>query len=85
MLYEVITYYAAHVDPTASERSAERVESFKSDFGDADIYGDIRVTALGAGPVAPDGSVDVVLTFRNVHNWMNAGKAQEYFDSYNFV
>jgi len=75
-------YYAAHVDPAASERSAERVAQFKSDFGDADIYGDVRVTALGADDIAPEGSADVVLTFRNVHNWMSAGKAQDYFNSF---
>ncbi|MCB2112055.1 MAG: class I SAM-dependent methyltransferase [Parvularculaceae bacterium] len=75
-------YYAAHVDPAANERSAARVESFRTDFADADIYGDVRVTALGAGALAPDGSADAVLTFRNVHNWLIAGKAQKYFDAF---
>ncbi|HNS86417.1 MAG TPA: methyltransferase domain-containing protein [Parvularculaceae bacterium] len=75
-------YYAAHVDPAASERAAERVAQFKSDFSDAETYGDVRVTALGAGDIAPAGSADVVLTFRNVHNWLGADKEQEYFNDF---
>ena len=37
--------------------------------------GDIVETTLGPGhfEIAPAGSADLVLTFRNVHNWMEAG------------
>jgi predicted methyltransferase len=37
--------------------------------------GDIVETTLGPGhfEVAPAGSADLVLTFRNIHNWMEAG------------
>ena len=31
--------------------------------------------------IAPEGSADLVLTFRNVHNWMKGEYAQEVFDS----
>jgi predicted methyltransferase len=43
------------------------------------MFGKIAITTLGAGHVdlAPAGSVDVVLTFRNLHNWMGAGYADE--------
>ncbi len=34
--------------------------------------------ASSAG-VAPDGSADLVLTFRNVHNWVPAGDAEKIF------
>jgi predicted methyltransferase len=40
------------------------------------LYGGIRLASFPAGregatePKVPDGSADVVLTFRNVHNWM---------------
>lgn len=42
-----------------------------------DLFGRIRITTLGAGhfDVAPAGSVDLVLTFRNLHNWMDGGYA----------
>lgn len=44
-----------------------------------DIYGKVVVTQLQPpliAQTAPDGSADLVLTFRNVHNWMNGGTAQ---------
>ena len=40
------------------------------------LYGDLRLASFPAGmngatePKVPDGTADVVLTFRNVHNWM---------------
>ena len=41
-----------------------------------DVYGDVSVTTL-AFPyelrIAPPGSADLVLTFRNVHNWFDPG------------
>ncbi len=42
-----------------------------------DVYGAIKLAefpATGVGPKVPDGSADVVLTFRNVHNWRFGGK-----------
>jgi predicted methyltransferase len=45
---------------------------------DPALYGHIRLAAFPAGvpaatePSVPNGSADVVLTFRNVHNWMMA-------------
>jgi predicted methyltransferase len=42
-------------------------------------YGTITQTTLGPGEfdIAPPGSADLVLTFRNLHNWMDAGYAPE--------
>ncbi|HEY0027758.1 MAG TPA: methyltransferase [Allosphingosinicella sp.] len=43
---------------------------------DAALYGKVRLASFPSGrpgadqPVVPAGSADVVLTFRNVHNWM---------------
>jgi predicted methyltransferase len=31
---------------------------------------------IGSGNLGPDGSADLVLTFRNLHNWMRAGNAE---------
>jgi predicted methyltransferase len=44
-----------------------------------DIYGKVSVTRLGAGDfnIAPPGSADMVVTFRNLHNWMNLGLADK--------
>jgi predicted methyltransferase len=41
--------------------------------------GDIQETTLGPGhfEIAPAGSADLVLTFRNIHNWMEAGYVED--------
>ena len=41
--------------------------------------GKINQTVLGAGQfeIAPAGSADMVLTFRNLHNWMDGGYAEQ--------
>lgn len=46
-----------------------------------DIYGKVQVTALGPGSesIAPPGSADLVVTFRNVHNWMSLDLAPQAF------
>ncbi len=46
---------------------------------DPAIYGKVMATELGAGHdvPAPSGSVDIVLTFRNLHNWLGQGDAPE--------
>ena len=46
---------------------------------DAATYGKVQLAALPAQagqPPVPDGSADVVLTFRNVHNWRFGGEDQ---------
>ncbi len=76
-------YYAAHRDPTSSERAAEAVQKFKDAYADASLYGEVRVTSLAEGAdIAPPGTADVVLTFRNVHNWMSAGDADANFKAF---
>ena len=44
-----------------------------------DRMGTIHETMLGAGhfDIAPAGSADLVMTFRNLHNFMNDGYAEE--------
>jgi predicted methyltransferase len=46
-----------------------------------ETYGDITLTvASRTSPgLAPDGTADAVLTFRNVHNWMAGGYADKIF------
>jgi predicted methyltransferase len=50
-----------------------------------ELYGRVSVTTLGADPggIAPPGSCDLVVTFRNLHNWMNLGYAQQAFANMN--
>jgi predicted methyltransferase len=55
----------------------KRVDQQREPLG----IGAITVTRLGPGnfEIAPVGTVDLVLTFRNLHNWMSDGIAAEVF------
>jgi len=67
-------YYAAGLDPESESEFAQRsVARFAEKLAsDPELYDRTVVTALAPGlKIAPDGSVDLVLTFRNVHNWMS--------------
>jgi predicted methyltransferase len=48
-----------------------------------DLYSRVTVSELAPGKfdIGPEGSADLVLTFRNVHNWMKDGYAQEVFNA----
>jgi predicted methyltransferase len=69
-------YYVALPPSNDAEDSAHWRQRY---LGHPDHYGHIVTTALGAGhyDIAPPGSADVVLTFRNLHNWMDGGYASE--------
>lgn len=79
------TYYAAHNNPAASERAAAGVKTFKDKLAaNPAQYGKAKVTAFGKGAfdIAPAGSADAVLSFRNVHNWYSAGYAPDAFKAF---
>ena len=58
---------------------------FKAKMESMGVYGKVKITvfdpATGKFDIAPAGSADAVLTFRNVHNWMNDGTAQAVFNA----
>jgi predicted methyltransferase len=60
-------------DDTGTARLRTRIAADKARLGT------IRETTLSAGhyDIAPPGSVDLVLTFRNLHNWMDGGFAEQ--------
>jgi predicted methyltransferase len=77
-------YIAANMD---SKSTSKYVQDNLKKFADKvaarpDLYDRAKETALQAPnelhPV-PDGSVDMVLTFRNVHNWMGNGSEDAMF------
>lgn len=51
---------------------------------DPSVYGGITFTQLGVSTfdIAPPGSADFVLTFRNIHNWMAEGFAERAFAAF---
>jgi predicted methyltransferase len=58
---------------------------FKAKMDSLPVYGKVKITtfdvAKGEVEIAPPGSADAVLTFRNVHNWMDNGSVQAVFNA----
>jgi predicted methyltransferase len=80
------TYYVALQGKGASEQDDAEAQKLNALFRakvDADkaFYGRVIQTRLGvdAAEIAPSGSADFVLTFRNLHNWMKEGFADDAF------
>jgi predicted methyltransferase len=81
-------YYAAGFSLVA-ERTPEWRKNYQKKFEmklsqNSKIYGKTIITDLSIPErpeIAPEGSVDLVLTFRNVHNWMKGAYAQNVFNS----
>jgi predicted methyltransferase len=77
-------YIAAGQDPKSTSQYVQgNIKKFAGKLAARpELYDRAKVTALQApnafAPVA-DGSVDMVLTFRNVHNWMGADAADPMF------
>ncbi len=75
-------YYAAGFSREgASERTLRSIARFEETYmGKPALYGDVEMTVLGDGQdIAPAGSADAVLTFRNVHNWTTHDRAEGNF------
>jgi predicted methyltransferase len=52
---------------------------------DRAVYGEVIVTALqppAETEIAPAGAADMVLTFRNVHDWVPRGNTADYFKAF---
>jgi predicted methyltransferase len=82
-------YYAAVAAPDAADASTEDKDDAaavrKRIADDPAHYGKVIVTELHPPQlieICPPGTADVVLTFRNVHNWMDAGTQQAQFDTF---
>lgn len=72
-------YYVALNAPGDAEEDAG-VAKFRAHLdSDKAHFGKIHLTTLGVGQsnIAPPGSADLVVTFRNVHNWMDGGFADQ--------
>lgn len=74
--------YAAQLDPAASDYARGIVEKFSAKLAARpDLFDNVIVTSLAAPPapnaIAPPGSADMVVTFRNLHNWMMFGWHRE--------
>jgi predicted methyltransferase len=78
-------WYATQADG-ASDYAKEQEKKFDAKLAERpDLYGKVIKTHLLAPAfvdMAPKGSADLVLTFRNVHNWAKAGNAEAMFKSF---
>jgi predicted methyltransferase len=78
-------YYAAVGEKNASDELERLNAGFDSKLKAAPtLYGKVRVTEFGGDrhDVAPPGTADMVVTFRNIHNWMAAGEADDAFAAF---
>jgi predicted methyltransferase len=71
--------YVALPTPGDSEEDSGAARWRTRYLSDPGHYGSIVVTALGADhfEIAPAGTADLIVTFRNFHNWMSAGYAPQ--------
>ncbi len=77
-------YYAAGWDPDAKAEFIQLgIKAFRDKLAARpDLYAGTGMTVLSFPDktvIAPPGSADMVLTFRNIHNWMASGNAEKAF------
>ena len=79
-------FIAAVVSPDRSERAAQALAAYQANYeAYPDTFGVIEYTYYDAesGPLGAADSVDAVLTFRNLHNWMSGDHDDKFFaDAY---
>lgn len=76
-------YYAAVIaaDPE-SKYITQRLEKYRQKLAERpDLYDHVAVVSFPAdgGDAVPPASVDMVVTFRNIHNWMSRGTTAQAF------
>lgn len=72
-------YIAASRDATAAPKYlADHQKLLARLKAEPDLYGKVQVTQFNAGlhDIAPPGSADFVLTFRNLHNWIERNEIE---------
>jgi predicted methyltransferase len=76
-------YYAAVIAPDPqSKYVTERLSDYQRKLASKpDVYGAVAVVTFPSdgGDVVPPGSLDMVVTFRNIHNWMAEDSAGQAF------
>ncbi len=77
-------YVAVLYPEGVSERLDKRIAGYKEKYSDSAVYGEIEYGAFlkDSGPILPAESVDILLSFRNVHNWMGGGYADQAFSEF---
>jgi len=85
-LKETGKYYGAHYPDTGEDNYySNSRKSLEKKIDSHDIYSDVILTDFiprKQSELAPQGSADLVLTFRNLHNWKDSGVEQVFKDAY---
>ena len=75
--------YEAIMDPASTNREDVELNSeLKAMFAaHPNLFDKVQLSVLAPGKmqIAPDGTADMVLTFRNIHNWVWAGMEKDVF------
>jgi predicted methyltransferase len=83
LLREHGKYYAAVIAPDPeSKYVTERLANYQKKLTDnPSLYGAVQVVTFpdDGGDVVPPGSLDMIVTFRNIHNWMARDSAGQAF------
>jgi predicted methyltransferase len=78
-------YYAAHRNrDTKDARILKFIQRYDAKLASRpDLFSEVVVTELSRtkSAIAPPGSADLVLTFRNIHNWMKFGFETQIFEA----
>lgn len=78
-------YIAANSEPSDIPELLRSNAAFATKLSqNPELYGKVIVTEFGGDrhEIAPPESADFVLTFRNIHNWLNAGEADAAFQAF---
>ena len=77
-------YIAVLFPEGVNERLDARIAAFKEQYSDTEQFGTVGYAAFmgDSGLSLEDNSVDVLLTFRNVHNWMGGGYADKAYSEF---
>ncbi|MCH2457561.1 MAG: methyltransferase domain-containing protein [Henriciella sp.] len=77
------TFIAAVISPERSERAAQALEAYQANYSPfPDLFGDLQYTYYdsASGPLGEPESVDAIVTFRNIHNWMGGDHTDKFFN-----
>ncbi|MFN3233666.1 MAG: class I SAM-dependent methyltransferase [Alphaproteobacteria bacterium] len=77
-------YIAAIFDESGGQEYVLRLnKELREKIDGNPMYGPVQYVTMGEGmyDLGPEASVDMVLTFRNVHSWMRGGNAQDVFNA----
>jgi len=79
------TYYTTVSPRAMGERAVKAADAWQAKLdANKDVYGNVKTVEFGRGvtDIVPEGTADMVLTFRNVHNWMMGGTQDDAFAAF---